>query len=243
MTWSNSCDVLFLDEMKNVPETLLLIFARSAHAEQKEKSLDLPLYAGRRLFASLGREVIRKARLSGMPWLFWDETRQEGRNFAERVTHAVSSAFALGYENIILLGNDCPELSVNDLRKAAAALAEGKSVIGPDTDGGVYLLGLKASAFSPEKFIALPWQKEQLFRTLIESLGEEALILETYHDIDSLSALDKLRGSYRVSREIKRFILHLFSLLVKIDILNSNPRSTRPSLPIKKRRGPPLTLA
>ena len=239
MTWSKSCDVLFLDWMKNAPETLILIFARSANAEQKEKSLDLPVYAGRRLYANLSRETIKKARMSGMPHLFWDETRQEGRNFAERVTHAVSSAFALGYENVILLGNDCPELNVSDLRKAASALARGKLVIGPDMDGGAYLLGLKASCFCASQFASLPWQKEQLFRTLISGLDEEALILDKYHDIDSLEALDKLRGSYRVSRELKQFILHLFSLLVKIDILNASSRTTHPSVPIKKRRGPP----
>jgi len=225
--------------MKSAPETLILIFARSANAEEKEKSLGLPVYAGRRLFASLSRETINKARLSGMPHLFWDETRQEGRNFAERVTHAVSSAFALGYENIILLGNDCPELNVSDLRKAAAALSRGKAVIGPDMDGGAYLLGLKASNFSAAHFASLPWQKEQLFRTLISSLDEEALILDKYHDIDSLEVLDKLRGSYRVSRELKQFILHLLSLLVKIDILNASPHTTHPSVPINKRRGPP----
>lgn len=229
--------------MKNARETLILIFARSAKAEQKEKKLDLPVNAGRRLFTSLSRETVRKARLSGMPYLFWDETQQIGRNFAERVTHAVSSAFALGYKNIILLGNDCPELDVSDLQKAEAALSEGKSVIGPDMDGGAYLLGLNASTFSATYFASLPWQKAHLFRTLITDLEGETLILDQYHDINSLAVLNKLRGSFRVTRALKQLILHLFSLLVRIDILNSNPRSIPPSLPLKKRRGPPSICA
>lgn len=58
-------------------------------------------------------------------------------------------------ERILLLGTDCPALSDNRLRAAAAALDSHEAVIYPAPDGGYVLLGLRA--FHPGLFADMPW--------------------------------------------------------------------------------------
>lgn len=71
-----------------------------------------------------------------------------------RLARAARRTIARG-ENVMLLGTDCPELSIPLLRRADAALSETGSVIHCAADGGYALLGL--SRYDDELFREIPW--------------------------------------------------------------------------------------
>lgn len=60
-------------------------------------------------------------------------------------------------EPVLLMGTDCPALTPQRLREAARALDGHEAALIPARDGGYVLLGLRAFAFHPSLFNAMPW--------------------------------------------------------------------------------------
>ena len=67
---------------------------------------------------------------------------QRGRDLGERMSRAFRSAFRLGYEKVLLIGTDIPQLTAEILRDAFDALSAHDAVIHPTADGGYYLIGM-----------------------------------------------------------------------------------------------------
>lgn len=97
-------------------------------------------------------------------------------SFGEQLQTAVSATLALGYEHVLVIGNDCPDLRVSDLRTAASALLQGRLPVGYDQRGGVFLFALDrrflsvGSTSETASFQALPWQTSQLGLALTQYL-------------------------------------------------------------------------
>lgn len=68
---------------------------------------------------------------------------------------------AVGQGPAILVGADIPDLSAELLREAAEALAAHPAVIGPATDGGYWLIGLRAPV--PGLFAPMAWGGPDVF--------------------------------------------------------------------------------
>ena len=60
-----------------------------------------------------------------------------------RIQEVFESVFQCGYERVIIFPTDVPELSSKVMLQAADALKSSECVIGPDSDGGYYCLGMK----------------------------------------------------------------------------------------------------
>ena len=69
--------------------------------------------------------------------------RQTGRDFAARLENAVEKVAALGYDEIVAIGRDCPGLRSSDVEQAFAQLKTSKLVLGPDHRGGCYLIAFR----------------------------------------------------------------------------------------------------
>lgn len=96
----------------------------------------------------------------------------------------------------LLMGSDCPGLSVATLQHAVRALADHEVVLGPAADGGYYLIGL--ARLHRELFDGLPWGTDQvLAQTLAVSrrLGLQTELLEVLPDIDRPADLRHLPSS------------------------------------------------
>jgi uncharacterized protein len=63
--------------------------------------------------------------------------------FGERIKQAFSDTFEQGYERICIIGSDCWQLTQQIIEKAFEKLFNHDVVMGPSTDGGYYLLGMK----------------------------------------------------------------------------------------------------
>jgi uncharacterized protein len=99
----------------------------------------------------------------------------------------VALAAALGTApHAILVGTDCPVMTVRHLRQAAVALEAGAdAVFVPVEDGGYALVGV--SRAEPRLFQGIPWSTDRVMevtRDRLRELGRSWTELETLWDID-----------------------------------------------------------
>lgn len=119
-------------------------------------------------------------------------TAQGEGDLGERLARAAQRSILLG-ERILLIGTDCPSLTHDRLRAAAAALQTHDAVIHPAHDGGYALLGL--NRFDPSLFDAIEWSGPTVAAITIERI--EALdwslwLGETLRDIDEPADLEAI---------------------------------------------------
>jgi rSAM/selenodomain-associated transferase 1 len=95
----------------------------------------------------------------------------------------------------LLVGTDVPDATEADFRIAASALADGAdAVLGPATDGGYWLLGLRRH--DPSLFADMPWGTERvaaLTRARMSALGWRVVELAARDDLDRPEDLARLR--------------------------------------------------
>lgn len=113
-------------------------------------------------------------------------------DLGRRLRTAVAAAFARGRERILLIGGDCPSLDAATLNKGARFLSDGADVvIGPATDGGYYLLGLRRLANADVLFEEIPWSSRDVARVTTEradALRLQLARLDEKEDVDDLAA-------------------------------------------------------
>lgn len=115
-----------------------------------------------------------------------------GIDFLERLNGAVNSIFSLGYENVIVLGDDTPKLSHQTILQAAKNLAEKKISIGPTKDGGTYLIAFNKKQYAKEILEKLTWHSSEFKNELIGNIRTAGLNYEKLielEDIDSKTDL------------------------------------------------------
>ena len=108
---------------------------------------------------------------------------QSGADLGEKMKNAFSEIFGMEYEKAIIIGNDMFDLDRNDLETAFDALETTSFVIGPATDGGYYLLGMKE--LKPEIFQNKEWGTDTVLQSTLNDLKQEKYIsLEERNDVD-----------------------------------------------------------
>jgi uncharacterized protein len=88
--------------------------------------------------------------------------------------------------SVILMGSDCPDLDSAHLKSAIDGLKHADVVLGPASDGGYYLIGMKKH--HPELFINIEWSSDKvLMKTLekIKSIDANLHLLPVLTDIDT----------------------------------------------------------
>ncbi len=110
---------------------------------------------------------------------------QTGENLGEKMNHALQEGLR-EFDYALVLGCDCPWLSVDDLNTAYRHLEQGKdAVLGPAKDGGYYLLGLTSP--QAELFTDMPWGTPLVLketRLRMEKAGLDWFELPEYQDVD-----------------------------------------------------------
>jgi rSAM/selenodomain-associated transferase 2/rSAM/selenodomain-associated transferase 1 len=111
---------------------------------------------------------------------------QTGMNLGERMDNAFKSGFDQGCDRIVLVGSDCPGLTVDILEEAFQALEHHPVVLGPASDGGYYLIGLKQRLSIVFKDIS--WGTEKVLeetRKALSTLEVPCVLLERLSDVDT----------------------------------------------------------
>jgi len=115
----------------------------------------------------------------------FDKSVQKKGDLGEKMKHAFRDGFDEGFNRIVLIGSDCPEITQSLIDKAFKKLYEFDSVIGPSDDGGYYLIGL--SRFIPEIFDDVEWSTSSVFSSTIKALDD---LEATYHVLKKLNDID-----------------------------------------------------
>ena len=76
-------------------------------------------------------------------WNDYDKQLQTGNDLGQRMLNAFQERFADGASRVVVIGSDCLAITPDHIRLAFDALNQADVVIGPATDGGYYLLGMK----------------------------------------------------------------------------------------------------
>lgn len=128
------------------------------------------------------------------------DSQQRGNGFGTRLANAFADVFAEGFEHVIAVGSDCPQLGEVEWSRVDDHLREGGSVVGPTPrEEGAYLIGMTRSQFDRQKFAALPWKSDSLFSALVEQLeeshGQHPVVLDVRDDINGHEELVRLLRS------------------------------------------------
>ena len=110
---------------------------------------------------------------------------QMGKDLGERMNNAFAFAFQKGYESVVIIGTDCPELNAGIIMNAFAYLNNHDVVIGPAADGGYYLLGMKK--YNSELFQNINWSSETVLQETMKICKENKhnyALLPELHDVD-----------------------------------------------------------
>lgn len=119
-----------------------------------------------------------------------------GARMARRAQRAVARG-----EAVLLTGTDCPDLTAERLRVAAAQLAGHDAVLHPAEDGGYPLLGVRV--FDASLFEDMPWSTPAVAALTLErlaALGWKVWVGDTLRDIDEPA--DLFHGTIPGSRVV-----------------------------------------
>jgi len=106
-----------------------------------------------------------------------------------RLVHGFASNFARGARAVLAIGGDCPTLDASCLEQAARELLVQDVVLGPATDGGYYLIGLRQN--TPELFTGIPWSTAEVLGATLrraKAAGLSVHLLDEKEDIDDAAA-------------------------------------------------------
>lgn len=217
--------------------TAILLFARTP----EEEALHKPLPHGMQVHHALVEHALGLCSGLEATLIHWDQRRQVGSTFGEKITHALEQVWLGGFSSVLLLGGDTPGLSGTMLRTALSELKLGNQVLGPSVDGGCYLIGLQRRHFDAQQFEALPWNSCKLLADIKEFLGS-SILLPLLHDIDSKKGLYQFVNRRDTSgiQEILRKILNPAGSAIFFEKDLGTPWDEKRNLSI---RGSPAALA
>lgn len=117
---------------------------------------------------------------------------QEGGDLGERMYHAISSALQTSTK-ALLVGCDCPSLTVDDFEHVIQTLYNDDDVIfSPAEDGGYVLIALQTS--QPHLFMNMTWGNQHVLNESIERAKQAGLnIIKTrqHWDVDTFSDFER----------------------------------------------------
>lgn len=127
---------------------------------------------------------------------------QHGEDLGERMYNAFTEAFSMGFQRVLLVGSDIPDLPLQIIERSLTQLEAVDMVLGPSQDGGYYLIGFRKDQFHPDVFRDIPWGTNAvlpLTRKLIAAARMDCHELPEWNDIDTfedvLDLMERNRGS------------------------------------------------
>jgi hypothetical protein len=128
--------------------------------------------------------------------------RQGAGDIGARMARVFQESFAGGAERIVLIGADCPGVTVGILHDAFNALDVNDVVLGPAHDGGYYLIGLRRPI--DELFMRVPWGGRQVRERTMQiagNLGCSIGVLKALDDVDNPEDLPVWEREERCAQE------------------------------------------
>ena len=137
----------------------------------------------------------------------WEFRPQSEGDLGVRMWDWFASALVSADSRAILIGADCPDLTSAEINHAFLMLDECDVVLGPASDGGYYLIGIRGQHQTRhrELFNEVPWSSGDEFeitRKKIERFGWSLGLLAEKSDVDEIDDLvclrQRLANSYQI---------------------------------------------
>ena len=116
----------------------------------------------------------------------WSLQPQGTGDLGARMRGAFTRAFEVGADKVVIIGSDCPTIVEQDIEEAWTSLETNDLVLGPASDGGYWLIGLRRMKGS--LFKGIPWSTQSVFQETLSRAKAESLsvkLLRTLSDIDT----------------------------------------------------------
>jgi rSAM/selenodomain-associated transferase 2/rSAM/selenodomain-associated transferase 1 len=129
---------------------------------------------------------------------------QRGDTLGDRMRNAFEHLFATGYSAVVMIGSDLPSLPASHLTQALQCVRDAPDplVIGPASDGGYYLIGLRR--LCPDLFTPIAWSTADVLTAttrVAEQCGLTVSFVSPWHDVDTVDDLRRvLRDSHGATR-------------------------------------------
>lgn len=134
--------------------------------------------------------------------------RQEGEGLSERLDHVLSQASAAGFEQVVAINSDSPDLPAPYLVEAFEHFNDPDLdvVLGPTFDGGYYLIGWKRP--NPRLVREVTMSTDLVLADTLSIARQEKLkvgLLPPWHDIDEVADVVHLRARLINCAGVARF--------------------------------------
>ncbi len=119
---------------------------------------------------------------------------QTGGHLGERLSNVSGYLFKHGYEKVVMLDSDSPNLPTEYIYDGMRYLDEKDAVIGPCLDGGYYLIGL--GKHMPGLFQDIPWSTPRVTELTMEKaagMGISVSRIDEWYDVDTVEDLLRLK--------------------------------------------------
>lgn len=153
--------------------------------------------------------------LAGAEYEVWPQPDAE---LGQRIRAYFEHVWETGKQPTVLIGSDSPSLPPDCVEAAFDALRTRDCVLGPATDGGYYLIGLRTM---PHRlFDGIAWSSPCVVVQTIERIvaaGATLAVLPPWYDVDTVDDLQLLRGHVAAMRAAGEHIAlhHTEPLLLK----------------------------
>jgi len=124
---------------------------------------------------------------------------QKGIDLGCRIANAVDGVLSAGHAGTVVIGSDAPDLPADRVTRAIDLLNAKDVVLGPCSDGGYYLIGLR----KPAKWLrsGITWSSGSVLRetlNLAKGQGLSFTLLDPWDDVDTPEDLAALRQRLRL---------------------------------------------
>lgn len=116
---------------------------------------------------------------------------QQGADLGERMLRALHTTLEETGRKTLLIGSDLPDLPGAHLSQACAALRAAQVCLGPATDGGFYLLGVR-EPLPADIFKGVVWSGPRVLEKTLANCGLKGVIhhlLPAWPDVDTVDDL------------------------------------------------------
>jgi len=117
-------------------------------------------------------------------------SKQSSGDLGERMKGAFLGAFRKGAQHAILHGTDIPGLTTQHIDEAFDALKSHDLVLGPSTDGGYWLIGLREPA---DLFDHMEWGTSSVFDKTVAAAREQGLSVHVLSPLTDTDTGDTVR--------------------------------------------------
>jgi len=137
---------------------------------------------------------------------------QTGNDLGARMDNAITYVLSIGFDACVLIGADLPMLTADHLHAAFSALEKADMTLGPTSDGGYYLIGLRRPCSAV--FQGLQYSTASVFENTLASAAAAGLTCIAAPLCDDVDTPEDLRVLWNTISRSDSYTSHCLQALI-----------------------------